>query len=104
VVTINGNVASFHQSISQDTPGSPLPDDVTFPRRALVWDFNYRGDLVFLQQARGQQRTCELHVEDGWVYFLLGWTRVIADVFQREIPSSGPLFEELGRIAAGARS
>jgi hypothetical protein len=44
-----------------------------------------------------------LQIEDGWTYFLHGWTRVMADVFNREIPTQGPLFEELGRIAAGTR-
>jgi hypothetical protein len=42
-------------------------------------------------------------VEDGWVYFLHGWTQVIAEVFGIEIPTSGPRFEALGAIAAGVR-
>ena len=40
-----------------------------------------------------------LHVEDGWVYFLHGWTRVIAEVFHVDIPTSGTEFEELSKIA-----
>jgi hypothetical protein len=42
-------------------------------------------------------------VHDGWEYFLHGWTRVIAEVFQVEIPTSGPRFAELGRLAAEVR-
>ena len=30
-------------------------------------------------------------------------SRVISDVFDRDIPTSGPLFEELSRIAASTR-
>lgn len=89
--------------VGKDIPGSPVTDAVRFPARGRVWEFNYRGDLVFLRQARAQQAAHALHVEDGWVYFLHGWTRVMADVFDADIPTSGPLFEELGRIAAATR-
>ena len=83
--------------------GSPLLADAVYPARGLVWEFNYRGELLFLQQARAQQAMRSLHVEDGWRYFLHGWTRVIADVFECDIPPQGELFDELGRIAATAR-
>ena len=86
--------------LGKDAPGSPLTGAVRFPERSLVWEFNYRGDLVFLDQARGQEKSRGLHIEDGWVYFLHGWTRVIADVFDVAIPNSGPVFAELSRIAA----
>lgn len=87
----------------KDTPGSPLTDAARFPAGGAAWDFNYRGDLVFLAQARARAAERSLHVEDGWTYFLHGWSRVIADVFAREIPASGPVFDELGRMAARAR-
>lgn len=89
--------------LGKDAPGSPLTDDVIFPRSALVWELNYRGQLVFLDQARTQERTRRLHIEDGWTYFLHGWTRVMADVFAADIPKSGPLFDELSRLAAESR-
>lgn len=87
----------------KDTPGSPLTDAALFPERSVVWEFNYRGDLVFLAQARRQSQSRALHVFDGWNYFLHGWTRVMADVFGRDIPTAGPLFEELGQLAAATR-
>jgi len=87
----------------KDTPGSPLTDAARFPEGGAVWEFNYRGDLVFLAQARAQAAARGLHIEDGWTYFLHGWSRVIADVFAREIPTSGPVFDDLGRIAAATR-
>jgi shikimate 5-dehydrogenase len=89
--------------VGKDVPGSPITDAAVFPEHGLAWEFNYRGDLVFLAQARRQQADRCLQVEDGWVYFLHGWTRVIADVFECDIPTSGPLFEDLGRIAAATR-
>jgi hypothetical protein len=45
-----------------------------------------------------------LTIEDGWVYFIHGWTRVIAEVFHLDIPTSGPVFDELSQIAAKART
>ena len=42
-------------------------------------------------------------MEDGWTYFLHGWTQVVAEVFDVEIPTSGPGFDALSDIAAGTR-
>jgi shikimate 5-dehydrogenase len=89
--------------LGKDAPGSPLTDNAAWPRDGYAWDFNYRGDLVFLDQARAQQEGKRLHIEDGWTYFIHGWTRVIAEVFHLEIPTSGPKFDELSRIAASVR-
>jgi shikimate 5-dehydrogenase len=89
--------------LGKDAPGSPLSDDAIFPRNAIVWDLNYRGDLRFLAQARAAQERRSLRVDDGWVYFLHGWTQVIAEVFAIEIPPTGPIFEELSYIAASTR-
>jgi shikimate 5-dehydrogenase len=89
--------------LGKDAPGSPLTDRASWPQDGFAWDFNYRGDLIFLQQARTQQGTKNLHIEDGWIYFIHGWTRVIAEVFHLEIPTSGPEFEELSSIAAELR-
>ena len=88
--------------LGKDAPGSPLSDAVVYPERAIVWEFNYRGDLVFLDQARAQQQARRLHIEDGWVYFIHGWTRVIAEVFGIDIPAQGPGFERLSQIARDA--
>ena len=37
--------------MGKDVPGSPLSRRATFPQHAVVWEFNYRGSLEFLQQA-----------------------------------------------------
>lgn len=89
--------------LGKDAPGSPLTDAAHFPMQAIAWDFNYRGDLRFLQQARAQQKTRNLLIEDGWVYFIHGWTSVIAEAFHIEIPAKGPQFDELSRIAAATK-
>lgn len=88
--------------LGKDAPGSPLSDAAVFPVQSIAWDLNYRGDLKFLQQARAQAASRRLQVEDGWTYFLYGWTRVIAEVFDIEIPVDGPEFDVIGRIAAQA--
>jgi shikimate 5-dehydrogenase len=88
--------------LGKDAPGSPLTDQGVFPKRAVVWELNYRGDLVFLDQARAQEEALQLQVEDGWTYFIHGWTQVIAEVFDIEIPVSGPEFDAIAAIAARA--
>lgn len=89
--------------LGKDAPGSPLTDAAVFPENGVVWEYNYRGDLVFLDQARAQQGRRNLRIEDGWIYFIHGWTRVIAEVFHIDIPTGGPAFDALSRIAAEAR-
>lgn len=89
--------------LGKDAPGSPLTDSAVFPQQGLVWEFNYRGDLVFLQQARAQEKERGLLIEDGWIYFIHGWTRVVAEVFEVDIPVRGPQFDELSRLAASVR-
>jgi shikimate 5-dehydrogenase len=89
--------------LGKDAPGSPLTDRAVWPRNGYAWDFNYRGDLLFLDQARRQQAERNLHIEDGWTYFVHGWTRVIAEVFHIDIPTHGPMFDALSCIAAQAR-
>ena len=89
--------------LGKDAPGSPLTNTGTFPKHGLAWDFNYRGDLLFLEQARNQKEAFQLTVEDGWVYFIHGWTQVMAEVLSVDLPTAGPDFEELSRIAAAAR-
>ncbi len=99
-----GSLVANATGLGKDRPGSPLTDDVVFPENAIVWDFNYRGDLVFLDQAKSQQEKQTISIEDGWIYFIHGWTRVIAEVFHIDIPTSGPEFDILSELAASTRS
>ncbi len=97
-----GSLVVNATGLGKDAPGSPLTSAAQFPRDAIVWDLNYRGDLVFLDQARAQASSRRLQVEDGWTYFLHGWTQVIAEVFHISIPSAGPVFEAMSDIAIRA--
>jgi shikimate 5-dehydrogenase len=74
--------------LGKDAPGSPTTDAVSYPQNSLVWEINYRGDLLFKRQAEAQQKEKNLHVEDGWNYFIHGWTQVIAEVFHIEIDTA----------------
>ncbi len=83
--------------LGKDGPGSPLTDNCEFPKDSLVWEINYRGDLLFKRQAEAQAAEKNLHVEDGWIYFIHGWTQVISEVFHIEI--KGELLHKLSDIA-----
>jgi len=87
--------------LGKDRPGSPLPDDAVFPDDAYVWEFNYRGSLEFLHQARAQESDRSLHVVDGWRYFIHGWSQVVADVF--ELTLTPEIVEQLAEAAEGVR-
>ncbi|MCB1497367.1 MAG: shikimate dehydrogenase [Bauldia sp.] len=97
-----GSLVINATGLGKDAPGSPLTDAGIFPERGIAWDLNYRGDLVFLDQANRQKAERHLQVEDGWTYFIHGWTQVIAEVFHIDIPTSGPEFDEISRIAIEA--
>ena len=67
--------------LEKDAPGSPLTEQCSFPENSLVWEINYRGELIFMDQAKAQAETKKLYIEDGWIYFIHGWTQVVAEVF-----------------------
>lgn len=83
--------------LGKDAPGSPLTGACEFPEDSLVWEINYRGNLIFKEQAEAQMTAKNLHVEDGWIYFIHGWTQVISEVFH--IPIDGALIQKLSEIA-----
>ena len=87
--------------LGKDIPGSPTTDAVSYPRNSLVWEINYRGDLLFMRQAQAQQQTKNLLIEDGWLYFIHGWTQVVAEVFHIEI--NPEMLEKLSSIAQANR-
>ncbi|WP_229594459.1 shikimate dehydrogenase family protein [Rossellomorea vietnamensis] len=84
--------------LGKDRPGSPLNEGVHFPENSVVWELNYRGDLLFMEEARDQKQMKNLHVEDGWIYFIHGWTQVISEVFDLTIDEQ--TFQSLESIAA----
>jgi len=98
-----GSLVVNATGLGKDAPGSPITDRGLFPLDGFAWEFNYRGELVFLDQANAQAASRNLHVEDGWIYFIHGWTRVIAEVFHIDIPSHGPAFDRIAQIAREVR-
>lgn len=87
--------------MGKDRPGSPVSAASPYPRDAVLWDMNYRGELRFLVDAREQGRA-DLRIIDGWDYFVYSWTKVVAVVYGIDIPASGPLFDRLSELARTA--
>jgi shikimate dehydrogenase len=87
--------------MGKDTPGSPVTNNGVFPMDGIAWEFNYRGELDFMHQALAQQSRRNLIVEDGWLYFIHGWTQVVAQVLHIEI--DGGLLQRLSEIAEMVR-
>lgn len=86
--------------LGKDAPGSPTTDAVSYPEDCLVWEINYRGNLLFKEQAEAQAAEKRLHVENGWTYFIHGWTQVIEEVFQIKLDSAS--LNRLSEIAKQA--
>ena len=80
-----GSIVINATGMGKDRPGSPLTDACRFPEHGIVWEFNYRGTLEFMHQAEAQKEERHLVIEDGWTYFIHGWTQVIAEVFHTDI-------------------
>lgn len=87
--------------MGKDRPGSPVSDEAVFPEGGLVWELNYRGALDFYRQAMRQRQARQLHIEDGWRYFLHGWTQALAEVFGFELTPA--LFGRLEQLASAFR-
>jgi shikimate dehydrogenase len=87
--------------MGKDTPGSPITDKALFPQDAIAWEINYRGELDFWHQAMAQKETRNVHVEDGWLYFVHGWTQVIAEVLHIDLDAR--TFDQLEKIAESLR-
>ena len=87
--------------MGKDSPGSPITDAGVFPRRSIAWEFNYRGELDFMHQALRQLDERELKVEDGWIYFVHGWSQVVAQVLHVDLTPE--VFAALERAAATVR-
>lgn len=97
-----GSLVVNATGLGKDAPGSPITSAVSFPRGAVAWDLNYRGDLEFLDISRNADPALGVRVEDGWVYFLHGWLQAIGEVFDFEVPVAGSEFEALSDLAGGA--
>ena len=98
----SGSIVINATGMGKDTPGSPITWDGVFPLNGVAWEFNYRGELDFLHQALAQEESRNLTVEDGWLYFIHGWTQVIAEVLHFELNPA--LLQKLKETAEKVRS
>ncbi len=87
--------------MGKDTPGSPITWEGKFPMNSIAWEFNYRGELDFMHQALAQVESRKVKVEDGWIYFVHGWTQVVAQVLHFDLTSA--LFDRLNEAASSVR-
>jgi shikimate dehydrogenase len=96
-----GSVVINATGMGKDRPGSPLTRAALFPLDGIAWELNYRGTLDFMRQALAQRDSRNLTVEDGWRYFLHGWTEAIAQALGTELDPS--TFRRLAHIAEPMR-
>ena len=94
-----GSLVINATGMGKDRPGSPLTNAAIFPQDSIAWELNYRGALDFHKQALAQQSERNLQVEDGWIYFLHGWSQVIAHVLDLSINE-----QTLSRFTVAANS
>ena len=87
--------------MGKDTPGSPITWEGKFPMNIVAWEFNYRGELDFLHQSLAQVESRKVKVEDGWVYFVHGWTQVVAQGLHFDLTPA--LFNRLNEAASTVR-
>ena len=83
--------------MGKDLPGSPITGAARFPERGAAWELNYRGERLFLKQARSQAERRELAVTDGWHYFMHGWSSVMSHVYGVRLTDG--LFAEFCRVS-----
>lgn len=97
----DGSIVINATGMGKDVPGSPVTDAALFPMHGVAWEFNYRGELMFMRQALSQSDTRDVRVEDGWVYFLHGWSQVIAQALHVQLTDA--LFARLDEAASAVR-
>ncbi len=96
-----GTVVVNATGMGKDSPGSPITDEGLFPLNGIAWEINYRGELDFWHQAMAQKESRNLFIEDGWLYFVHGWTQVIAEVLHIDLDPA--TFDRLNQIASEYR-
>jgi shikimate 5-dehydrogenase len=96
-----GSIIINATGMGKDTPGSPVTWEGKFPMNSIAWEFNYRGELDFLHQSLAQVESRNVKVEDGWLYFVHGWTQVVAQVLHFDLTPA--LFDKLNEAASTVR-
>ncbi|HET9224336.1 MAG TPA: hypothetical protein VFO07_17620 [Roseiflexaceae bacterium] len=97
----DGSLVVNATGMGKDTPGSPIGEAAELPPGGVAWELNYRGERLFLRQAQAQAQSRGLTVADGWRYFVLSWTTIVAEVLHVEL--SDEQVQRWDAIAAGNR-
>jgi len=71
-----------------------------FPQNGIAWRSTIAANWIS-GPGHGPARGAQPDGRDGWLYFLHGWTQVIAEVLH--IDMSEPVFNRLAEIAAELR-
>ncbi len=96
-----GSIVVNATGMGKDAPGSPVTGNGVFPLNGIAWEINYRGELDFWHQAMAQKESRNLFIEDGWLYFVHGWTQVIAEVLHIDLDPD--TFNHLNQLASDLR-
>ena len=83
--------------MGKDVQGAPISNEVDFPSGSCIWEYNYRGNLEFIDIAKEQAAEKQLMIYNGFEYFIYGWTTVISRVLNIDIKKS--TFDKLANIA-----
>lgn len=87
--------------LGKDRPGSPVIHPAPWPKKAQVWDLNYRGDLMFIDDAKTADPALGLHIIDGWQLFINGWAEGLSKIFDRTVDT--PTRQEMSAAARAIR-
>jgi shikimate 5-dehydrogenase len=88
--------------LGKDKPGAPFTLPAPWPEGAHVWDLNYRGDLLMLDEARRVAAERHLDPQDGWLLFINGWAESLSRIVGRPIDDDERA--EMNRLAQQVRS
>ena len=84
-----GSLVINATGLGRDLPGSPITEKASFPEGGYAWDFNFQVSLPFLDQARSQQPSGKLQVEDGLAVLRSPVAACSRDVFAVEFSVPG---------------
>jgi shikimate dehydrogenase len=71
--------------MGKDLPGSPIRNPDNIFNNSIIWEFNYRGELKFLNDCVKIRDHKNLLIEDGWYYFIHGWANVLCTALNKTV-------------------
>lgn len=71
--------------MGKDLPGSPIRNPDNIFNNSIIWEFNYRGELNFLNDCMKIRDRKNFLIEDGWYYFIHGWANVLCTALNKTV-------------------